>query len=205
MFSRFFLPSKTLMLFLEVYLCWKPVSLGQSRLYQRAHLGMHYMVAHHIVVQHKLNHRRSGELPSGAHSFNSRPSWSCEQELVSRNQLFKRRITLSTCKRTYSTAAELYVLLPPGKSPVGYSRPFASKAGDFEAFWVCPLLFNNRRSRVISNTKRIRNPFWRNLPTVSKQMPSKVLFVGKKTKKNVKRKNVKRDAWRSFGRLSFSE
>ena len=116
MFSRFFLPSKTLMLFLEVYLCWKPVSLGQSRLYQRAHLGIQYMVAHHIVVQHKLNHRRWGELPSGAHSFNSRPSWSCEQELVSRNQLFKRRITLSTCKRTYSTAAELYVLLPPGKS-----------------------------------------------------------------------------------------
>ena len=106
MFSRFFLPSKTLMLFLEVYLCWKLVSLGQSWLCQRAHLG----------TGSCFSHRRWGELPSGAHSFNSRPSWSCEQELVSRNQLFKMRITLSTCKRTYSTAAELYVLLPPGKS-----------------------------------------------------------------------------------------
>ena len=33
---------------------------------------------------------------------------------------------------------------------------------------------------MILNTKRIHNSFWRNFPARAKQMPSKVLFVGKK-------------------------
>ena len=34
---------------------------------------------------------------------------------------------------------------------------------------------------MVFNTKRIRDSFWRNFPERAKQMPSKVLFVGKKT------------------------
>ena len=33
---------------------------------------------------------------------------------------------------------------------------------------------------MILNTKRIHNSFWRNFPARAKQMPSKVLIVGKK-------------------------
>ena len=33
---------------------------------------------------------------------------------------------------------------------------------------------------MILNTKRIYNSFWRNFPATAKQMPSKVLIVGKK-------------------------
>ena len=33
---------------------------------------------------------------------------------------------------------------------------------------------------MILNTKRIHNSFWRNFPARAKQMPSKVLFVGKR-------------------------
>ena len=33
---------------------------------------------------------------------------------------------------------------------------------------------------MILNTKRIHNSFWRNFPARAKEMPSKVLFIGKK-------------------------
>ena len=36
---------------------------------------------------------------------------------------------------------------------------------------------------MILNTKRIHNSFWRNFPARAKQMPSKVLFVGKKKRR----------------------
>ena len=36
---------------------------------------------------------------------------------------------------------------------------------------------------MIFNTKRIYNSFWRNFPPGAKQMPSKVLFVGKKKRR----------------------
>ena len=34
--------------------------------------------------------------------------------------------------------------------------------------------------RMILNTKRIHNSFWRNFPARAKEMPSKVLFISKK-------------------------
>ena len=40
--------------------------------------------------------------------------------------------------------------------------------------------FNNLFYRMIFNTKRINNSFWRNFPARAKQTPSKVLFVAKK-------------------------
>ena len=40
--------------------------------------------------------------------------------------------------------------------------------------------FNNLFYRIISNTNRIHNSFWRNFPARAKQTPSKVLFVAKK-------------------------
>ena len=40
--------------------------------------------------------------------------------------------------------------------------------------------FNNLFYRMILYTKIIHNSFWRNFPARAKQMPSKVLFVGKK-------------------------
>ena len=43
--------------------------------------------------------------------------------------------------------------------------------------------FNNLLYRMILNTKRIHNSFWRNFPARAKQMPSKVLFVGKKKRR----------------------
>ena len=43
--------------------------------------------------------------------------------------------------------------------------------------------FNNLFYRMILNTKRIHNSFWRNFPARAKQMPSKVLFVGKKKRR----------------------
>ena len=43
--------------------------------------------------------------------------------------------------------------------------------------------FNNLFYRMILNTKRIQNSFWRNFPARAKQMPSKVLFVGKKKRR----------------------
>ena len=36
---------------------------------------------------------------------------------------------------------------------------------------------------MILNTKRIHNSFWRNFPARAKQMPSKVLIVGKKKRR----------------------
>ena len=40
--------------------------------------------------------------------------------------------------------------------------------------------FNNPFYRMIFNRKRINNSFLKNVPARAKQMPSKVLFVGKK-------------------------
>ena len=37
---------------------------------------------------------------------------------------------------------------------------------------------------MILNTKRIHNSFWRNFPARAKQMPSIVLFVGKKKRQS---------------------
>ena len=37
--------------------------------------------------------------------------------------------------------------------------------------------------RTVSNKRRIHNSFRRNFPIIAKQMPSKVLFVGKKTRR----------------------
>ena len=39
--------------------------------------------------------------------------------------------------------------------------------------------FNNLFYRIILNTNRIHNSFWRNFPARAKQSPSKVLFVAK--------------------------
>ena len=36
---------------------------------------------------------------------------------------------------------------------------------------------------MILNTRRIHNSFWRNFHAIAKQMPSKVLFVGKKNRR----------------------
>ena len=36
---------------------------------------------------------------------------------------------------------------------------------------------------MILNTKRIQNSFWRNFPARNKQMPSKVLIVGKEKRR----------------------
>ena len=45
--------------------------------------------------------------------------------------------------------------------------------------------FNNLFYRLILNTKRVHNSFWRNFPARSEQTPSKVLFVqGSKLKKS---------------------
>ena len=41
---------------------------------------------------------------------------------------------------------------------------------------------NSFFDRMASNTKRIHN-FWRNFPKLAKKMPSKVLFVSKKTRR----------------------
>ena len=43
--------------------------------------------------------------------------------------------------------------------------------------------FNNLFYRMILNTKRIHNSFWRNFPARAKQTPSKVLFVAKKKRR----------------------
>ena len=43
--------------------------------------------------------------------------------------------------------------------------------------------FKNLFYRMILNTKRIHNSFWRSFPTRAKQMVSKVLFVGKKKRR----------------------
>ena len=43
--------------------------------------------------------------------------------------------------------------------------------------------FNNLFYRMILNTKRIHNSFWRNFPARAKQMPSKVLFVDRKKRR----------------------
>ena len=43
--------------------------------------------------------------------------------------------------------------------------------------------FNNLFYRMILNTKRIHKSFWRNFSARAKQMPSKVLFVGKKKRR----------------------
>ena len=43
--------------------------------------------------------------------------------------------------------------------------------------------FNSLFYRMILDTKRIYNSFRRNFPAIAKQMPSKVLFVGKKTRR----------------------
>ena len=43
--------------------------------------------------------------------------------------------------------------------------------------------FNNLLYRMILNTKRIHNSFWTNFPARAKQMPSKVLFVGKRKRR----------------------
>ena len=40
--------------------------------------------------------------------------------------------------------------------------------------------FNNPFYRMVFNRKRINNSFLKNVPARAKQMPSKVLFVGKK-------------------------
>ena len=40
--------------------------------------------------------------------------------------------------------------------------------------------FNRVFSQNCFKYKRIHNSFWRNFPTRAKEMPSKVLFVGKK-------------------------
>ena len=40
--------------------------------------------------------------------------------------------------------------------------------------------YNDLFYRMILNTKRIVNSFWRNFPVRAKQMPSKILFVSKK-------------------------
>ena len=40
--------------------------------------------------------------------------------------------------------------------------------------------FNNLFYRMILNTKRIHDSFWRNFPARAKQTPSKVLFLAKK-------------------------
>ena len=40
--------------------------------------------------------------------------------------------------------------------------------------------FNNLFYRIILNTNRIHNSFWRNFPTTAKQTPSKVLFDANK-------------------------
>ena len=42
---------------------------------------------------------------------------------------------------------------------------------------------NNPFYRMILNTKRIHNSFWGNFPARAKQMPSKVLFAGKKERR----------------------
>ena len=44
--------------------------------------------------------------------------------------------------------------------------------------------FNSLFYGMILNTKRIFNSFRRNFPAIAKQMPSKVLFVGKKTRRS---------------------
>ena len=43
--------------------------------------------------------------------------------------------------------------------------------------------FNNLFYRIILNTKRIHNSFWRNFPVRAKQTPSNVLFVAKKKRR----------------------
>ena len=43
--------------------------------------------------------------------------------------------------------------------------------------------FNNLYYRMILITKTNHNAFWRNFPARAKQMPSKVLFVGKKSRR----------------------
>ena len=43
--------------------------------------------------------------------------------------------------------------------------------------------FNNIFYRMILNTERIHNSFWRNIPVRGKKMSSKVLFVGKKKRR----------------------
>ena len=43
--------------------------------------------------------------------------------------------------------------------------------------------FNNLFYRIIWNTNRIHNSFWRNFPARAKQTPSKVLFVAKKKRR----------------------
>ena len=43
--------------------------------------------------------------------------------------------------------------------------------------------FNNLFYRMILNTKRIHNSFWRNFPARAKQTPSKVLFVAMKKRR----------------------
>ena len=43
--------------------------------------------------------------------------------------------------------------------------------------------FNNIFYRIILNTNRIHNSFWRNFPARAKQTPSKVLFVVKKKRR----------------------
>ena len=43
--------------------------------------------------------------------------------------------------------------------------------------------FNNLFYRIILNTNRIHNSFWRNFPARAKQTPSKVLFVAKKKRR----------------------
>ena len=57
---------------------------------------------------------------------------------------------------------------------------------------------------MVSKTKRIHNSFWRDFPSIAKQMPSKVLFVGRKTRRpfgHLRAKIVIVDTVQSYARL----
>ena len=56
--------------------------------------------------------------------------------------------------------------------------------------WLAELFINKLKTkfnsffyRMVLNTERNHNSFWRNFPQRAKQMPSKVLFFGKKTRR----------------------
>ena len=108
-------------------------------------------------------HGKTKNLTAKTKYLTAKPKTSRQQILHSKNQIPHGKSKYPRQNQSYFAFAVKYLVLPWG---FGFAVTVVS------------------HHSTISNTKRIYNSFWGNLPTIAKQMPSKVLFVGKKTRRS---------------------
>ena len=111
--------------------------------------------------KNKIPHGKTKNLTAKTKYLTAKPKTSRQQILHSKNQIPHGKSKYPRQNQSYFAFAVKYLVLPWG---FGFAVTVVS------------------HHSTISNTKRIYNSFWGNLPTIAKQMPSKVLFVGKKTR-----------------------